>query len=44
MPPGVSVISHYKPVWKSGSSDITSEHAYLDVWRMDEQSLLQSTG
>ena len=35
-PPGVSVISRYKPFWKSASSDITSGRAHLDVCWIDE--------
>ena len=31
IPPGVSVISRYKPFWKSASSDITSGRAHLDL-------------
>ena len=38
------VISNYKPFWKSASSDITSERVHLDLWWIDEQRLLQSTG
>ena len=33
-----------KPFWKSASSDITSGCVHLDVWWIDEQRLLQSTG
>ena len=38
------VINRYKPFWKSASSDIKSGRVHLDVWRIDEQSFLQSTG
>ena len=44
IPQGVSVISHYKPFWKSASSDIPIGRFQLDVWRIYEQRLLQSTG
>ena len=43
IPPGVSVIGHYKPFWKSASSDITGGCVHLDVWQLDER-LLQSNG
>ena len=38
------VISRYKPFWKSAPYDITGGRVHLDVWRIDEQRLLQSTG
>ena len=40
MPPGVSVISLFENL----SHDITSGRVHLDVWGIDEQRLLQSTG
>ena len=41
MPPGVSVLSRYKPFWKSGSYDITSGCVHLDVrW---DRSVYQPT-
>ena len=36
--------TNYKPIWNSASSDITSGRVQLDVWRIDEQRFLQSTG
>ena len=40
----VWVISRYKPFWKSSPFDIRSGRVHLDVWRIDEQRVLQSTG
>ena len=38
MPPGVSVISCYKPFWKSGSSYITGGLVDLDVGWIDQST------
>ena len=42
MPPGVSVISPYKPFGKSASSDITGGHVHLDVCWIDQSPSLPS--
>ena len=42
MPPGASVISHYKQFWKSASSDSKGGCVHLDVCWIDQSTSLPS--